>query len=49
MRADTALKVEQARWEPWKVITTAVGAAAAVFTVLGAGFGFLLAHYAHFS
>ena len=47
MRADTALKLEQTRWEPWKVMAAAVGSAAAIFTVLGAGIGFLLARIAY--
>lgn len=51
MRADVEAKVatmllsnEQRRWEPWKVIATAMGSAAAVFGALGILVGYLLAH-----
>lgn len=42
--ADMLLKNEQRRWEPWKVIATAMGSAAAVFGALGILVGYLLAH-----
>ncbi len=42
LEADTMLKLEQRRWEPWKVVTTAfaagvgfTGALLALFKVLG--------------
>ena len=41
--ADTALKNEQRRWEPWKMLATAAGASAALFGALGFLVGYLLA------
>ncbi len=42
LEADTMLKLEQSRWEPWKVVTTAfaagvafTGALLALFKALG--------------
>jgi len=42
LEADTMLKIEQRRWEPWKVVTTAfaagvafTGALLALFKALG--------------
>jgi len=43
MRADTDFKLGQTRWEPWKVMTTAVTAAAAVFTIIGGVIGYMIA------
>ncbi len=44
--ADTDLKSEQLRWEPWKVVATVFTATAAVFGSVGVVLGYLL-HSAH--
>ncbi len=41
MKADVSLKIEQARWEPWKVILTA----ATVFISLGGALGGLIGFF----
>lgn len=43
-KADTALKVEQTRWEPWKALSTAFGAGLAVASGLIALAVWVLAH-----
>lgn len=42
--ADTALKSEQLRWEPWKAMSAAFGAGVAVASALIAGGGWLFTH-----
>ena len=44
MRADTDLKREQARWEPWKVIISAAAVAGTFAGVLGYFIGLLQHH-----
>lgn len=43
-RADTDLKREQLRWEPWKALSVAFGAGAAVATGLLTLGGWLFSH-----
>jgi hypothetical protein len=43
-RADTALKEEQRRWEPWKALSAAFGAGLAAATGLFALATWVLAH-----
>ncbi len=43
-RADTALKEEQRRWEPWKALSAAFGAGVAVTTGLFALVTWLVSH-----
>jgi hypothetical protein len=43
-RADTALKEEQRRWEPWKALSAAFGAGVAVTTGLFALMAWLVGH-----
>ena len=47
MDADIRLKNEQTKWEPWKVMATAVGASAAVFGSIGVLLGYLLKGSGH--
>jgi hypothetical protein len=42
--ADTALKAEQARWEPWKALSAAFGAGLAVASGLIALATWIVAH-----
>ena len=42
MAADTELKVEQARWEPWKLLVAAVTAAAVLFGSFGVVVGYVI-------
>jgi hypothetical protein len=42
MEADTRLKNEQTRWEPWKVMATVFTATAALFGSIGVVIGYLL-------
>lgn len=46
-QADTALKDEQRRWEPWKALSTAFGAGVAVASALIAGAFALGNYFAH--
>ncbi len=43
--ADTMLKTEQARWEPWKALSAAFGAGVAVATGLLALAAWVLSHW----
>ena len=43
-KADTALKTEQLRWEPWKALSAAFGAGIAVASALIAAAVWVLAH-----
>ena len=45
--ADTALKREQTRWEPWKALSAAFGAGVAVASGLIALAAWILAHFIH--
>jgi hypothetical protein len=45
--ADTLLKEEQARWEPWKALSAAFGAGVAVASGLIALAAWILAHFIH--
>ena len=44
--ADTMLKREQVRWEPWKALSAAFGAGIAVASALFALAAWVLAHFA---
>ncbi|WP_428542087.1 hypothetical protein [Rhodopila sp.] len=44
--ADTKLKEEQRRWEPWKALSAAVGAGVAVTSALFAVMAWTFAHVA---
>jgi len=43
-KADTSLKLEQVRWEPWKALSAAFGAGLAVATGLIAAVTWVVAH-----
>lgn len=43
-KADTALKEEQLRWEPWKALSAAFGAGVAVASALFALAAWVFAH-----
>lgn len=43
--ADTTLKLEQARWEPWKALSAAFGAGIAVASGLIALAAWVLTHF----
>jgi hypothetical protein len=43
--ADTALKTEQLRWEPWKALSAAFGAGIAVASALIAATAWILTHF----
>jgi hypothetical protein len=43
--ADTTLKLEQARWEPWKALSAAFGAGVAVASALIAAIAWVLSHW----
>jgi hypothetical protein len=43
--ADTLLKIEQRRWEPWKALSAAFGAGIAVASGLIALAAWILAHF----
>ncbi len=45
--ADTALKSEQLRWEPWKALSAAFGAGIAVASALIAASAWVLSHLGH--
>ena len=45
--ADTVLKTEQARWEPWKAMSAAFGAGVAVASGLIALATRVLSHFIH--
>lgn len=47
MEADVRLKVDQAKWEPWKLMAAAVGATAALFGSIGFLIGYLLKAATH--
>jgi hypothetical protein len=44
-QADTALKTEQMRWEPWKALSAAFGAGVAVASGLIAATAWVLSHF----
>ena len=46
-KADTALKEEQRRWEPWKALSAAFGAGLAVASGLLALAAWMLSHFFH--
>lgn len=46
-QADTALKDEQRRWEPWKALSAAFGAGIAVASGLIALAAWLIVHLSH--
>jgi hypothetical protein len=46
-RADTLLKTEQVRWEPWKALSAAFGAGVAVASGLIALSAWVLTHFIH--
>jgi hypothetical protein len=43
--ADTLLKIEQRRWDPWKAMSAAFGAGIAVASALIALSAWILAHF----
>jgi hypothetical protein len=45
--ADTMLKLEQVRWEPWKALSAAFGAGVAVASGLIALAAWVLTHFIH--
>jgi hypothetical protein len=47
MDADIRLKDAQTKWEPWKVLVTAVGTTAALFGSIGVLIGYLLKGATH--
>lgn len=44
-QADTRLKTEQLRWEPWKALSAAFGAGIAVASALIASIAWVLTHF----
>jgi hypothetical protein len=45
--ADTKLKLEQVRWEPWKAMSAAFGAGVAVASGIFALAAWVLTHFMH--